>query len=68
MLTRFKCFVEFSILLFSCKKSFCSVVQECEVDVFEHPRFCDEFSHLVKGCFVANSNLCWTLEFDLIDV
>ena len=20
----------------------------CEVDVFEHPRFCDEFSHLVK--------------------
>ena len=67
-LTRFKCFVEFSTLLFSCQKFFCSVVQECEVDVFEHPRFCDEFSRLVKIRFVANSNLCWSLKFDLIDV
>ena len=28
----------------------------CEVDVFEHHRFCDEFSHLVKTCFVAKLN------------
>ena len=30
-----------------------------EVDVFEHPRFCDEFSHIVTLRFVANSTLCW---------
>ena len=60
-LTRFECFVEYSILLFSCQKSFSLLVKECEVDVFEDPRFCDELSHVVKGCFVANSNLSWSL-------
>ena len=53
-LTRCKDFAAFSIIFFNCEKSFCSISQECEVDVFEHPRFCDEFSHLVKGTFVAN--------------
>ena len=32
-----------------------------EVDVFVHPRFCDEFSHLVTEHFVAISTLCWRL-------
>ena len=31
----------------------------CEVDVFEHPRFCDEFSHLVKRHVVKPATLCW---------
>ena len=26
-----------------------------EVDVFEHPRFCDEFSHLMNRSFLAFS-------------
>ena len=60
-LTRFKHFAALSNLFFSCEKSLRSVSQECEVDVFEHPRFCDELSHLVKGCFVANSTLCWSV-------
>ena len=34
------------------------VYQVCEVDVFEQPRFCDEFSHLVTICFVATESLC----------
>ena len=29
-----------------------------EVDAFEHPRFLDEFSHLVNGRFVATAALC----------
>ena len=29
-----------------------------EVDVFEHPRFCDELSHLVNRHKVANITLC----------
>ena len=29
-----------------------------EVDVFEHPRFWDEFSHLVNGRFVATPDHC----------
>ena len=32
-----------------------------EVDVFEHPRFWDEFSHLVNGQFVATAVLCGCL-------
>ena len=32
-----------------------------EVDVFEHHRFCDEFSHLVKRRFVATLTLWWSL-------
>ena len=31
----------------------------CEVDVFEHPRFCDEFSHLVNRHVVKLATLCW---------
>ena len=32
-----------------------------EVDVFEHPRFCDEFSHLVDEGFYATWCLCRVL-------
>ena len=28
-----------------------------EVDVFEHPRFCDEFSHLMNRSFLACASL-----------
>ena len=59
----FKCSVELSNSLYSCQKCFPSVWQLCEVDVFEHHRFCDEFSHLVNGCFVATRRLCWRLNF-----
>ena len=30
----------------------------CEVDVFEQPRFCDDFSHLVNMHFAATASLC----------
>ena len=29
----------------------------CEVDVFEHPRFCNEFSHLVNSRFLDTETL-----------
>ena len=32
-----------------------------EVDVFEHPRFCDQFSHLVDKVIFAIGSLCWGL-------
>ena len=32
-----------------------------EVDVFEHPRFWDEYSNLVNGRFVATAVLCGCL-------
>ena len=38
-----------------------------EVDVFEHPRFCDEFSHLVKTCFFYNGNSFYKSHVDGID-
>ena len=28
-----------------------SIYQEFEIDVFEHPRFCDEFSHIKRKTF-----------------
>ena len=45
---------------------YCSVVNDTsfqliivnEVDVFDHPRFCDEFSHLVNRGFDATASLC----------
>ena len=49
--------VEFSDLFHNRQSSFSSVKQSCEVDVFEHPRFCDEFSHLVKGGFYTTASL-----------
>ena len=33
--------------------TFLSVIQVFEVDVFKHPRFCDEFSHVVNRRFLA---------------
>ena len=34
-----------------------SVYLVCEVDVFKHLRFCDDFSHLVTTCFLATAKL-----------
>ena len=48
-----------SSLSFSCHNLFLQFTRCFEVDVFKHPRFCDEFSHLVTLRFVANSTLCW---------
>ena len=44
----FKRSVEFLDLLHDRQSSFSTVLQTCVVDVFEHPRFCDEFSHVVS--------------------
>ena len=35
----------------------------CEVDVFDHPRFCDEFSHLVNKHVEEPATLCWSLNW-----
>ena len=45
--------IELSNLRYSCEFSFSSDKNVLEEDVFEHPRFCDECSHLVKRRFVA---------------
>ena len=34
--------------------TFLSVIQVFEVDVFEHPRFCDEFSHVLYRRFLPS--------------
>ena len=39
-------------------KDFLSVDPVCEVDVFKHLRFCDDFSHLVTTRFLATAKLC----------
>ena len=39
----------------------------CEVDVFEHHRFCDEFSHLVNACFVATRRMFSSVEVDVFE-
>ena len=37
------------------------------IDVFEHHRFCDEYSHLLNGCFPSSVMLYWCLKsFKLI--
>ena len=48
-----------SLSLWVAKNLFLQFIKCFEVDVFEHPRFCDEFSHLMTLRFVANSTLCW---------
>ena len=53
----FKLSLELSKSSFSCQCSFSSVSWLFEVDVFEHPRFCDEFSHLVNGRLFATGSL-----------
>ena len=45
----------------TCQNLFLEFNKSFEVDVFEHPRFSDEFSHLVTGYFVAISTLCLRL-------
>ena len=45
----------------TCENLFLEFNKSFEVDVFEHPRFCDNLSHLVIGHFVAKSTLCWRL-------
>ena len=38
------------------------LLDEClEVDVFEHPRFCDEFSHIMNRCLLASASLSLSL-------
>ena len=40
-----------------------------EVDVIEHPRFCDDFSHLVNRHFVATFLLISHVDgIDLLDI
>ena len=56
-----KCSVEWSDLLSSCHWTVSSVYQACAVDVFEHPRFCDEFSHVVNTSFVSTATLSRSL-------
>ena len=41
-----------SQLLYYSQITIVSVIQVFEVDVFEHPRFCDEFSHVVNRRFL----------------
>ena len=51
-----KCFqrsIELSDLLKCSQWTLGSCYEVFEVDVFEHPRFCDEFSHLLNARFVA---------------
>ena len=45
----------------TCQNLFLEFNKSFEVDVFEHLRFCDVFSHLMTGHFVAISTLCWPL-------
>ena len=40
------------------KKTFPLLSQVCEVDVVEHPRFCDEFSHLMNRRLLLIESLC----------
>ena len=42
--------------------------QVCEVDVFDHPRFCDEFSHLVTRTFSCKLNSLLQSHVDGINV
>ena len=53
-----KCSVELSDFFIKLWLNFFSVYQACAVDVLEHPRFCDEFSHLVNRSFVSTTSLC----------
>ena len=53
--------VEVSHLLYSFQISVSSVYQSLAVDVFEHPRFCDEFSYLVGRSLVPTISLCSSL-------
>ena len=46
------------ILIYGYQLRFPSVYLVSEVDVFKHLRFCDDFSHLVTICFLANAKLC----------
>ena len=57
----FKLSLDYSDLLLSSQSSFLSALRARYVDVFEHPRFCDEFSHLVNRGFDATASLFWSL-------
>ena len=61
VLNDLKCSAEILDLLSCCHWTFSSVYLAWEVDVFEHPRFCDEFSHLVNRSFVSTASLSWSL-------
>ena len=49
--------LEFLGLLLRVNDHSLQLIIASEVDVFEHPRFCDEFSHLVDECFYATGSL-----------
>ena len=50
--------MKLSNLSFSVLKYFLSVEHQWEVDIFEHPRICNEFSHVVDGRLVPTATLC----------
>ena len=55
-------------LFYIAVKKHSSVEHLCEVDVFKHPRFSDEFSHLVNRHSVASAKLLFKYYLDGIDV
>ena len=61
VLSDLKSSLELLNLLSSCDWTVSSVYQACAVDVFEHPRFCDEFSHVVNKSFVSTATLSRSL-------
>ena len=58
MFEMIKMFLQLSHLLDGCQLRFLSFYLVCEVDVFKHLRFCDDFSHLVTTRFLAIAKLC----------
>ena len=44
------------------KRRFSSNYLFLVIDVFKHHRFCDEFSHLLNGCFPSSVMLYWCLK------
>ena len=55
-----KILLNFQIYFAIVNTRFLQSKEVCEVDVFEHPRFCDEFSYLVNRHVVEFSTLCWS--------
>ena len=56
----FKCPLSFQIYCLVVNDPSLQLIIASEVDVFEHPRFCDEFSHLVNRSFDATASVLWS--------
>ena len=56
----FKCPLSFQIYCLVVNDPSLQLIIASEVDVFEHPRFCDEFSHLVDRGFDATASVLWS--------